>query len=69
VTTIHPSSRRRRHRARRWPKVVAGLAGIVVVFAAGFGLGKALDDNPDPGPAVTTIQGLEALPPVPTTTG
>jgi type VI protein secretion system component VasF len=63
VTSLDPS-RRRRPRRRRWPKLVALLAAAVVVFLAGFGLGQALDDNPDPGPAVTTIQQLEPLPAV-----
>lgn len=69
MTTIDPSIRRRpRPRRRVWPRLVAVVAGIAVVFLAGYGVGRALDDNPKPGPAVTTIRSIEPLPAV-TTTG
>ena len=41
---------------------------VGVVFLAGYGLGRAVDDNPEPGPPVTTIRRIQPLPPV-TTTG
>lgn len=69
MTTIDPSVRRRpRPRRRLWPRALAAAVGTAVVFLAGYGVGRALDDNPRPGPAVTTIATVEPLP-AETTTG
>ena len=70
MSTIDPSIRRRpQRRRRRWPRAVATLAGVVVLLLAGYGVGRAVDDNPEPGPAVTTIRTIQPLPAVATTTG
>ena len=70
MTSLDQTYRRRPPRRRRkWPKVAAAVAAVLVVFLSGFGLGQALDDNPDPGPAVTTIQRIEPLPAVTTAPG
>lgn len=55
----------RRPRSRRWPRLVrAGVAVVVLagVFALGVALGKALNDSPTPGKAVTYVRTLEPLP-------
>lgn len=49
-------------RRRRWPRVVALLAGAVLVFALGVALGLALDDRPVPGGTQTFVRTLEPLP-------
>jgi len=68
VSEIDYAARRRRPpRRRAWLRAVAAVAGGLVLLAAGYGLGRALDDNPDPGPAVTTIRDLKPLPAVTTT--
>ena len=59
------SRRRPRRKRRRWPWVLAGVAGIVVVFLAGIGLGEALHDNPDAGGTQTVVRTLHPLPLVP----
>lgn len=56
----------RRTRQRRRPPLVWGLAiaGAVVVFALGVGLGQALEENRDGGETQTSIRTLapETLP-------
>lgn len=67
MSSVRSTSRRgERRRRRRWPRVVASLAGALAVFAAGYGLGRALDDNPEQGPMVTTVRTLKPLPAVTT---
>ena len=61
-TVIRP---RRPRPKRRWPRRVAAVAGIAVVFLAGIGFGKALDDNPSPGGTQTVVRTLHPLPLVP----
>lgn len=70
MSTIDPSIRRRppRRRRRVWPRALAAAVAVAAVFLAGYGLGRAIDDNPEPGPAVTTIRTVRPLPAV-TTTG
>jgi hypothetical protein len=51
-------------RRRRWRAILA-TAGIPVAFIAGIGLGKALDDNPQPGETQTLVRTLRPLPLVP----
>jgi hypothetical protein len=47
-----------------WPRVVAVVLGVAVVFLAGYGVGRAVDDNPTPGPSVTTVRTIQPLPAV-----
>lgn len=56
---------RRPPRRRRWPWVAAVVIGLVVAFAAGIGLGEALNDNPDTGGTETLVRTLHPLPLVP----
>lgn len=58
-------ARRPPRRRRRWPWLLAGVAGIAVVFLAGVGLGEALHDNPDTGGTQTVVRTLHPLPLVP----
>ena len=52
-------------RRRRWPRVLAILLGLGVVFVLGIGLGESLHDNPKPGGAQTLVRTLNPLPLVP----
>jgi hypothetical protein len=61
-TVIRPRRPRPKH---RWPRRLAAVAGIVVVFLAGIGLGEALHDNPNPGGTQTVVRTLHPLPLVP----
>jgi hypothetical protein len=56
---------RRPRRRRRWPWVLAAIAGLAVVFVAGVGLGEALHDNPTKGGTQTLVRTLNPLPLVP----
>jgi hypothetical protein len=38
------------------------LAGGAVLFALGIGLGRALEENPEPGGTVTQVRTLRPLP-------
>jgi hypothetical protein len=38
------------------------VAGVLVVFGLGIGLGQALNDNPEPGGTQTLIRTLQPLP-------
>jgi hypothetical protein len=48
--------------------VLVALAGLVLAFAVGLSLGKALGDGPEPGATVTSVRTLEPLPQEPATT-
>lgn len=55
-------ARRRAPRPRRWPKVVGAIVVAAALFAAGLGLGLALEDRPVPGGTQTSVRTLEPLP-------
>jgi hypothetical protein len=57
-----PPRRRQRRTGRRIALALALLAGGVVVFALGVGLGRALEENPDPGGTITQVRTLRPLP-------
>ena len=63
MTVTRP--RRTPPRRRRWPRVLAILLGLGVVFVLGIGLGESLHDNPKPGGAQTLVRTLNPLPLVP----
>ena len=48
--------------ARRVAAAVLLLAGGVVVFALGVGLGRALEESPEPGGTITQVRTLRPLP-------
>ncbi len=62
MSIVDPTLRRRRKPPRRWPRKMAIALGVLVVFLAGYGLGRAVDDNPNPGPLVTTIRTVDPVP-------
>lgn len=64
MTVLGEPSRQRRGRRRRrvWPRVLAALLGLLVVFALGVALGKALNDAPESGVTVTSVRTLEPIP-------
>jgi ferric-dicitrate binding protein FerR (iron transport regulator) len=64
----HRSRRPQRPRRRNWPRVLALVAAVLLAFALGLSLGKALDDGPEPGATVTSVRTLEPLPQQPATT-
>jgi hypothetical protein len=53
---------RGRSRARGFVLAVLLLLGGAVVFALGVGLGRALEENPEPGGRVTQVRTLRPLP-------
>jgi hypothetical protein len=55
-------ARRAARRRRGWPRVLAAVAGAVILFALGVALGLALDDRPVPGGTQTSVRTLEPLP-------
>jgi hypothetical protein len=61
---VSPRSRRpaRGRRGRRLAMVVLLAVAGAVLFALGVGLGKALEENPDPGGTVTQVRTLRPLP-------
>jgi hypothetical protein len=69
VSRPQPYATRRRppRRRRRAPVLVAAVLGVVVAFAAGLGLGRALEDGPQPGRTVTAVRTLDPLPLPPAT--
>jgi hypothetical protein len=52
----------RRRTGRRLATALLLLVGAVVVFAVGVGLGRALEENPEPGGSVTQVRTLRPLP-------
>jgi hypothetical protein len=60
--------RARRRRRSPWGRRVAVAAVLVLVFAVGLAVGKALDDGPEGGVDVTYVRTLEPLPQQPATT-
>jgi hypothetical protein len=65
VTRSHrtPAPRRAERRAGRRIAValLIGIAGLVI-FALGIGLGRALEENPEPGGTITQVRTLRPLP-------
>jgi hypothetical protein len=55
-------ARRASRRRRRWPRIVAGVLGALLLFAVGLALGLALRDRPVPGGTETFVRTLEPLP-------
>ena len=53
TTTRH---RRERRRARRWPRRVAWVVGVLLLLAIGIAIGQALHDNPRAGQTTTQQQ-------------
>jgi hypothetical protein len=43
-------------------KLIAALAGAVVIFAVGVAVGESLHDNPKPGGTQTLVRTLRPLP-------
>ena len=70
MSALEQPSRDRRRRRRRpaWPRIAAGGAVAVLIFAVGVALGMALRDDPEPGGRVTVVRTLEPLPQQPATT-
>ena len=69
--TGEPVARRRRpppRRVRRW-RLVAGAALLLLAFLLGVALGKALEDNPNPGKTRTFIRTFQPFPQGQTGTG
>jgi hypothetical protein len=62
VSTLDPTLRRRRKPPRRWSRKAALALGVLLVFLVGYGVGRAVDDNPRPGPLVTTIRTVDPAP-------
>ena len=56
-------------RRRSWPRIVLGVVVVVLAFAVGIALGKALEEGPAPDGTVTYVRTLEPLPQQPATTG
>lgn len=59
---ITAAGRPRRRRRRRWPVVLLLLVAGAVLFVLGVGLGRALEENPQPGGPVTAVRTLNPLP-------
>lgn len=64
-----PSVRRRSRRRSPWPPRLALAAVLLLVFAVGVALGRALGDGPPRGTTATYVRTLEPLPQQPATTG
>lgn len=52
----------RRRRGRRALAIALLAAGGLALFALGLGLGRALEENPEPGGSVTQVRTLRPLP-------
>jgi hypothetical protein len=65
-----PSTERRRRppRRRAWPRLLALVVGVLLVFVCGVAFGMALRDDPEPGGTVTYVRTLEPLPQRPAST-
>ena len=50
---MHSGARPRRRGRVLW--LIAAVLATAITFALGVALGQALEENPDPGPASTTI--------------
>jgi hypothetical protein len=48
--------------------VLAVALGLLLAFALGLSLGRALEDGPEPGVTITSVRTLEPLPQEPATT-
>jgi hypothetical protein len=61
---VSPAPRRpaRSRRGRRLAMVVLLALAGATLFVLGIGLGKALEENPDPGGTVTQVRTLRPLP-------
>jgi hypothetical protein len=60
VTRPLPSDRRRR--PRRAPRVLGVGVAIVLAFAVGLALGRALEEAPQPGGTQTVVRTLQPAP-------
>jgi hypothetical protein len=60
--------RRSPRRSNTWPRRLAAIALVLVVFVLGIALGQALSDSPQPPSTATYVRTLEPLPQVPGTT-
>lgn len=60
--------RRPPRRRRAWPRALAVVLGLLLAFAVGLSLGKALEDGPEPGATITSVRILEPLPQEPAAT-
>lgn len=50
------TDRRRRRRGRSWPRILAGMALVLAVFAAGVAVGIAIEERPAPGGEQTIVR-------------
>jgi hypothetical protein len=65
VTQSHRTPARRRAERRTGRRIAAGLLAAVaglVIFALGIGLGRAIEENPEPGGTITQVRTLRPLP-------
>ncbi|MEI7759784.1 MAG: hypothetical protein WCJ67_03335 [Thermoleophilia bacterium] len=60
MSDARPYERRRRSRSR-WPRLLATVGIILLVFVLGVAIGKALNDGPPPPSTVTYVRTLETL--------
>lgn len=60
MTRPLPSERRRRR--RRAPGAIAVAAAVLLAFAVGLALGRALEEAPEPGGTQTIVRTLEPAP-------
>jgi hypothetical protein len=61
---VTPTVRRtpRRRRGRRLAAILLLAVAGAALFALGIGLGKALEENPEPGGTITQVRTLRPLP-------
>jgi hypothetical protein len=70
VSSLEPGYRRRRTPPRRGPGWIGALVGVALValaFAVGLALGRALEEEPEPGGSVTAVRTLRPVPLPPVT--
>ena len=65
--TVLSGSGRPRPRRRLFPRGLAFVLALVVVFVLGIAVGQALDDQPENGGVVTSVRTLTPLPQQPPT--